>query len=57
MTEPEATGYEQPPDEKPADGAPGRRPTAGAGEGGSPLTTDADAQRDDLPVRPGNEGA
>lgn len=57
MTEPDATGYNDSPDT--ADTA---AKTAGP-EGGqaqnsepdAPLTTDDDAQRDDLPTRPGNE--
>ena len=48
MSEPNPTGYRESPD------------TAGDAPGGAPdddvaLTTDEDAQRDDLPVRPGNQ--
>ena len=54
MTEPGSTGYDDSPDTTdptsgPAEGqAPGSGPDA-------PLTTDDDAQRDDVPARPGNE--
>ena len=46
MSEPDPTGYGDRPDE-PDD-------VASAGQE-APLTTDDEAQRDDLPVRPGNE--
>jgi hypothetical protein len=49
MTEPEPTGYGDSPDT--TDNAAGdERHTDGP-----PLTTDDEAQRDDAPVRPGNE--
>ena len=57
MTEPAATGYNDSPDT--ADTETG---TAGLAEGqpqgsgpDAPLTTDDEAQRDDLPTRPGND--
>ena len=45
MTEPEPTGYRESPDT--ADGTPADEDAT--------LTTDDEAQRDDAPVRPGNE--
>ena len=49
MTEPEDTGYQDSPDTTdPAD-------TSSPGGGGTELTTDDDAQKDDGVVRPGNE--
>ena len=54
MTEPSATGYNDSPDT--ADNVAG---SEGGQEQGSepsaPLTTDDDAQRDDVPARPGND--
>jgi hypothetical protein len=54
MTEPEPTGYGDSPDTTDAADA---ADTGGGepGNDGPPLTTDDEAQRDDLPVRPGNE--
>ena len=49
MTEPENTGYQDSPDTTDPAGDTGRR------TGGTPLTTDDDAQNDDGVVRPGNE--
>jgi hypothetical protein len=51
MTEPEPTGYGDSPDTSDNDTGP----DAGTDDGGPPLTTDDEAQRDDAPVRPGNE--
>jgi len=57
MTEPEATGYDDSPDTADTQGG-----TAGLADGqpqgsgpDAPLTTDDEAQRDDLPARPGND--
>jgi len=50
MTEPEPTGYRDSPDTSDAGGGDEEPET-----GGPTLTTDDDAQRDDLPTRPGNE--
>jgi hypothetical protein len=50
MTDP--TGYEQPDDDTPAEAA-----TGGDDGEAAPLTTDPDAQREDQPARPGNEGS
>ena len=50
MSEPDPTGYRESPDT--ADDAPGGTPD---GAEDVTLTTDDDAQRDDLPVRPGNQ--
>jgi hypothetical protein len=57
MTEPGSTGYNDSPDTSDAAGgteglAEGQAPGSGPD---APLTTDDDAQRDDLPARPGNE--
>jgi len=49
MTEPENTGYQDSPDTTDPAGE------TGGAEGGTPLTTDDDAQADDGVVRPGNE--
>jgi hypothetical protein len=49
MTEPENTGYQDSPDTTDPAGS------TGGSEGGTPLTTDDDAQTDDGVVRPGNE--
>jgi hypothetical protein len=54
MTEPAATGYNDSPDT--ADTAAGLEDGQQQGSGpDAPLTTDDDAQRDDLPARPGND--
>jgi hypothetical protein len=50
MTEPEPTGYGDSPDTTDSGSTGDERDT-----GGPPLTTDDEAQRDDAPVRPGNE--
>jgi hypothetical protein len=51
MTEPEPTGYGDSPDTSDNDRDGGQDNDAG----GPPLTTDDEAQREDAPVRPGNE--
>ena len=54
MTEPAATGYNDSPDT--ADTTAGLEDGLEQGSGpDAPLTTDDDAQRDDLPARPGND--
>ncbi len=56
MSEPDPTGYGESPDTADAnlvDGTPDNDP-ADVGEQDTTLTTDDDAQRDDLPTRPGN---
>ena len=60
MSEPDPTGYGESADTADApsssnliDGVPGED-RADAGERDTVLTTDDDAQRDDLPTRPGN---
>lgn len=56
MSESDPTGYGESPDTADAnlvDGTPGNDPADG-GEQDITLTTDDDAQRDDLPARPGN---
>jgi len=50
VTDPENTGYQDSPDTTDPAGETGT-----AGEGGTPLTTDDGAQKDDGVVRPGNE--
>ena len=54
MTEPAATGYNDSPDT--ADNVAGSEDGRERGSGaGAPLTTDDDAQQDDVPARPGND--
>jgi hypothetical protein len=54
MTEPGSTGYNDSPDTADGTSGPAEGQERGSGPD-APLTTDDDAQREDLPMRPGNE--
>ena len=54
MTDPAATGYNDSPDTTDGTSGPAEGQERGSGPD-VPLTTDDEAQRDDLPVRGGNE--
>ncbi len=62
MSESESTGYRESPDTtngptntNMVDGVPGEDRSDGGEQDEVTLTTDDEAQRDDLPARPGNE--
>jgi hypothetical protein len=54
MTEPASSGYDDASDSADGTSGPAEGQERGSGPD-APLTTDDEAQRDDLPARPGNE--